>query len=148
MHIQYEFQQPSTGALWRDRLLTAGAAIVIGLTLSSTAPADEVSRENKRAADLKYDQTVRQAKADYKAARAKCNDLGGNQKDVCIKEAKAAEESAMADAKAAKKSTGANAEANADKRQAEFEVAKEKCDAMSGNAKDTCEKEAEAKYRQ
>lgn len=148
MHIHDNFRQPSTGALWRDRLVTMGAAIIIGLTLSNTAPADEVSRETKRAADLKQDQAVRHAKADYKAARAKCNELSGNQKDVCIKEAKAAEKSAQADAKAEKKSTGAHAEANADKREANFKVAKEKCDAMSGNTKDICEKEAEAKYRQ
>lgn len=148
MHTHDNFIQPSMGTLWRDRLLTAGAAIVIGLTLSSTAPADEVSRENKRAADLRYDKIVHQAKADYKAARAKCNSLGGNEKDVCIKEAKAAETSALADAKAAKTNAGANAEANSDKREAAFKVAKEKCDSMSGNSRDICEKEAEAKYRQ
>lgn len=148
MHTHDDFLQPSTGTIWRDRLLTAGAAIIIGMTLSATAPADEVSRENKRAADLKYDQTMHQAKADYKAARANCNNLGGNDKDVCIKEAKAAETSATADARAQKKSAGANAEANSDKREAEFKVAQEKCESMSGNSKDICEKEAEAKYRQ
>jgi hypothetical protein len=147
MHTHDDFLQSSTGAVWRDRLLTAGAAIIIGLTLSNSVPADEVSRNTKRAADVKHDEAVRQAKAEYKAARAKCNELTGNQKDVCVKEAKAAEKSAMADAKAAKKSVGARAEANEDKREAEFKVAKEKCDAMSGNTKDTCEKEAEAKYR-
>jgi hypothetical protein len=136
------------GAIWRDRLLIAGAAIIIGLTLSTTAPADQVSRENKRAADLKYDKTERQAEADYKAARAKCNDLGGNQKDVCVKEAKAAEKSTIAEAKAAKKNAGTDANANSDKREAEFKVAKAKCDSMSGNSRDVCEKEAEARYRQ
>jgi hypothetical protein len=140
--------QQAPRAMWRDRLLSAGGAIAIGLMLSATAPADEVSRENKRAADLKYDQTVRQAKADYKAARAKCDELGGNSKDVCVKEAKAAEKRAIAEAKAEKKNAGTTAEANSDKREAEFKVAKEKCDSLSGNSKDICEKEAEAKYRQ
>ena len=147
MHTHNDFLQPSTGAVWRDRLLTAGAAIIIGLTLNNSVWADEVSRDTKRAADLKHDAAVRQAKADYKVARARCNELAGNQKDVCVKEAKAAEKSAIADAKAAKKATGARAEANEDKRDAEFEVAKEKCDAMSGNAKDACQKEAKARYR-
>lgn len=147
MHTHNDFRD-SGSHVWRDRWLTAGAAIVIGLALSSTSPADEISRDAKREADAKYDQQVKQIKADYKAARAKCNELGGNQKDVCVKEAKANEKSAMADAKAAKKSTGAEAEANADKREAELKVAKERCDSMSGNAKDVCEKEAEAKYRQ
>jgi hypothetical protein len=148
MHTHDTPQRYSTGTVWLDRLLIAGAAIIIGLTLSTTAPADQVSRENKRAAELKYDQTVRQAKADYKAARAKCNNLSGNDKDVCVKEAKAAEESRISEAKAAKKNAGANAEANSDKREAEFKVAKEKCESMSGNSRDICEKEAEARYRQ
>lgn len=148
MHTHDDFLQPSTGAIWRDRLLTAAAAIVIGMTLSATAPADETSSENKRAADLKYDQTVRQAKADYKVARAKCNNLGGNDKDVCVKEAKAAETTSISDATAAKKNAGTNADAHADTRHAEFKVAKEKCESMSGNSKDICEKEAEARYRQ
>lgn len=148
MHTHDSFLQPTTGSIWRDRLLTAGAAIVIGMTLSATAPADETSRENKRAADLKYDQTERQAKADYKAARAKCNNLGGNDKDVCMKEAKAAKTTTISDAKAAKKNAGSNAEARADSREARYEVAKEKCESMSGEAKNVCKKEAEARYRQ
>ena len=148
MHTHNDFLHHSAGTVWRDRLLTAGAAIIIGLTLSNTSPADEVSRDAKRAADQKHDQAVHQAKADYKVARAKCKELSGNEKDVCIKEAKAEEKRAMADAKAAKKTTAAHAEANEDKRDADFKVAKEKCDAMKGNAKNTCEKEAEAKYRQ
>ena len=148
MHTHDSFLHPSTGAIWRDRLLTAGAAIVIGMTLSATAPADETSRENKRAADLKYDRTVRQAKADYKVARAKCNNLRGNDKDICMKEAKAAETTSMSSAKAAKKNAGANAEAHADSRSAEFKAAKQKCESMSGDAKDICKKEAEARYRQ
>jgi hypothetical protein len=144
--MQTETKSPR--AIWRDRLLTVGGAVCLGFMLSAPAPADEVSRENKREADIKYDQTKSQAKADYKAARAKCNELGGNAKDVCVKEAKAAEKSAKADAKAEKKNAGTDANANADRRQAEFKVAKERCDSMAGNTKDICQKEAEAKYRQ
>lgn len=128
----------------QNKLLMAGSAMVIGFALAGPASADETSHAAKREADVKYDQTVHQAKADYKAARAKCNELGGNAKDVCIKEAKAAEKSTLADAKAAKKSTDADASADADKRDAEFKVAREKCDSMSGTAKDICKKEAEA----
>ena len=49
MHTQNDFLQHShnPGAVWRDRLLTAGAAIVIGLSLSNIAPADETKRENQ-----------------------------------------------------------------------------------------------------
>ena len=132
----------------QNKLMMAGSAFVIGFALAGPASADETSHAEKREADVKYDQTVHQAKLDYKAARAKCNELGGNAKDVCIKEAKSAETATIADAKAAKKSTDNDAVAGADKREAEFKVAREKCDSMSGNTKDICKKEAEAQYRQ
>ena len=132
----------------QNKLMLAGSAFVIGFALAVPASADETSHAEKREADVKYDQTVHQAKLDYKAARAKCNELGGNAKDVCIKEAKSAETATIADAKAAKKSTDTDAVAGADKREAEFKVAREKCDSMSGNTKDICKKEAEAQYRQ
>ena len=148
MHTHNDFLQPSTGTVWRDRLLTAGAAIIFGLSVSSMVRADEVSHDAKRAADVQHDEAVSQAKAEYKEARARCNDLGGNPKDVCIKEAKAVKKSTIADANAAKKNAATSAEANEDKREAEFKVAKAKCDSMSGNTRDICEKEAEAKYRQ
>lgn len=148
MHTHNYFAQRSTGTVWRDRLLTAGAAIIFGLTLSNVAPADEVSRDKKRAADSQYDAAVSQAKADYKAARARCDQLAGNDKDVCVKDAKAARKVAKADAKAAKKSTGARAEANEEKREALYKADKEKCDALAGDSKDACEKSAAAKYRQ
>ena len=148
MHTHNDFPQPSSGSVWRERLLTAGAAIIFGLTLSNVAPADEVSRDKKRAADAQHDAAVSQAKADYKAARARCNELAGNDKDVCVKEAKAARDMAKADAKAAKKSTGARAEANEETREALYKADKEKCDALAGDSKDACEKRAEARYRQ
>src|SRR5258706_5764292 len=147
MHTQDDFQSSDT-VRWRDRLLIAAVAIVVGLALSNTSPADEASRDTKRAADVAHDEAAHQAKADYKAARARCNELGGNAKDVCIKEAQAAGKSALTDAKLAKKNAGADAEADKDKREAEFKVAKEKCDSLSGNSKDICKKEAEANYRQ
>ena len=42
---------------------------------------------------------VAHADADYNVAKEKCDDLAGNQKDVCVKEAKAAHMKAKADAK-------------------------------------------------
>ena len=135
------------GELWRDRLLTTGAAVILGLTLSSVAPADDKSKETKRVANAEYNAAVEKAKADYKAARERCDALAGNEKDICVKEAKSDQKRAKADAKALKKSTKAHAEANEEKREANFKVAMEKCDSMTGNEKDVCQKEAEAKYK-
>jgi hypothetical protein len=106
------------------------------------------TRENAR---------IAHAEAAYKVSKEKCDDLAGNQKDVCIKEAKAALVRAKADAKvdrvamdtrkdAAAKQADASNEANADKRDADYKVAIEKCDALAGPAKDACIGNAKAQF--
>jgi len=107
-----------------------------------------------------YNVSIAKAEAIYSVAMQKCDDLSGNTKDVCVKEAKAAETTAKADAKAQMKTADANATANekttdahskaktkssearkdakADKMDAEYTVAKEKCDVYAGGAKDKC----------
>jgi hypothetical protein len=45
----------------------------------------------------------KQVEADYKAAKAKCKPLKGDEKKACTKDAKASHEKAEADIKAAKK---------------------------------------------
>jgi hypothetical protein len=77
-------------------------------------------------------------------AKEKCDDLAGNAKDVCVKEAKAVRVSAKADAKASEKSADARSEAAADKIEAQYKVEKEKCDKFAGNAKDNCVAQAKA----
>jgi hypothetical protein len=86
------------------------------------------------------------AKADYNVAKERCDDKAGNDKDVCIKEAKAVEVKALADAKAGNKTIEAFADASDSKRDANYKVALEKCDMFSGAAKDTCVKDAKAAY--
>jgi hypothetical protein len=86
------------------------------------------------------------ANAEYDVAKAKCGSQTGNAKDVCIKEAKAANVAAKADAKADKQVTTARADARDDKREANYKVAIEKCDASAGAAKDECVASAKAKY--
>lgn len=123
------------------------------------------AKEKTAKADLeaRYDPTeknhykarIAKAEADYDVAKEKCDDLSGNEKDVCVKEAKAAETKAKADAEVAKESTkGAEKAAEAkqdaaeDKRKADYKVAKEKCDALSGDAQSQCVKDAKAHYGQ
>jgi hypothetical protein len=100
---------------------------------------------------------VTRADATYSVAKEKCDDLAGNSKDVCVKEADAALVRAKADAKvdrvgadtrqdAATKQADARNEANAAKREAEYKVAIEKCDALAGSAKDSCVSAAKAQY--
>ena len=86
------------------------------------------------------------AEADYKVAKERCDDRTGNDKDVCVKVAKAALVRAKADAKVTRVSNDAKIDAAKDKREAEYNVAAQKCDALTGDAKGACVKDAKAKY--
>jgi hypothetical protein len=105
----------------------------------------------------RIDARMARADASYDVAKEKCDDMSGNQKDVCVKEAKAAHEKAKADAKVAKvdsktahetadKRAEVRKDAAEDTRDAQYKVAVEKCDAMSGAAKDQCVKNAKVRY--
>ncbi len=92
-----------------------------------------------------YGMAKDQIKADYKAAKASCNSLNGNAKDICVVEAKGNEKVGKADLEA--RYTGkAKAQYNLRlaKAEAAYDVAKEKCDDVTGNAKNVCVKEAKA----
>ena len=100
---------------------------------------------------------VAHAQATYNVAIEKCDDLAGNPKDVCKKEAKAELVKGKADAKAdrvasetnreaATAQAGARKDASADKREADYKVAIEKCDALAGAAKDACVSSAKTQY--
>jgi hypothetical protein len=100
---------------------------------------------------------VARANANYGVAKEKCDDVAGNVKDVCVKEAKAALVRAKADAKvdrvatdaqaqAVEKTAEARKEAGDEKRDADYKVALEKCDALAGAGKDVCVKDARSRY--
>ena len=97
------------------------------------------------------------ADARYSVAKEKCDDMTGNSKDVCVKEAKATYVKAKADAKvdrvasdttntAVQKTAEAKRDAEEDKRDANYKVAIEKCDSLAGTAKDNCVRDAKARY--
>jgi len=86
------------------------------------------------------------AEATYAVAKERCDDLSGNQKDVCVKEAKAARTKAEADAKASRKVSETRAEAAGDKRDAQYKAEVEKCDALAGDAKSSCVNSAKTKF--
>jgi hypothetical protein len=118
----------------------------------------------------KHVKEVRVARADaaYDVAKERCDDRTGNDKDVCVKAAKADYERAKADAKAVQKvaearndaaETKVNADAKADKKvanavadanktklDAEYKLAVEKCDALSGAQKDACVAQTKARF--
>ena len=130
----------------------------------------ELVATNEPTSKHRYDVRLAKADAAFAVAKEKCDDLSGNAKDVCVKEAQAAYVTAKADAKVVVKTTEANTtarektsdantvaraktvdarkDAEADKRDAAYAVAKEKCDAFSGDVKATCIKDAKARYGQ
>ena len=89
---------------------------------------------------------VARADADYSVAKEKCDDLKGNAKDVCVKDAKAAHTRAKVDAKANGKVGEVRKDATDDKRDANYAAAKERCDALNGDAKTKCVNEAKARF--
>ena len=86
------------------------------------------------------------ASANYDLDKVKCNALTGNDKDVCVAQAKAARVAAESDAKADKKAMEARTDARDDKRDAEYKVAMQKCDAFAGAAKDGCVAAAKSQF--
>ncbi|MDO8176947.1 MAG: hypothetical protein Q7T62_01760 [Undibacterium sp.] len=113
------------------------ATAAIGFAGQATAATPEAKATYKAANDS--------AAAEYKVARAKCDSMTGNPKDVCIAEAKAARVLVEANAKAQYKDTlSARAAATKDIADANYDVAKAKCGSQTGNAKDVCIKDAKA----
>ena len=102
--------------------------------------------EYKTTAHELYEGRKDVAEAEYDLAKAKCGTKAGNDKDVCIKEAKAVEVRAKADAKAGNKIADARTDATDAKRTTNYKVALEKCDAFTGDTKDTCVKKAKAQF--
>ena len=89
---------------------------------------------------------VAKAESTYAVAKERCDDKAGNDKDVCVKEAKAVETKALADAKLGKEIGEAKKDAAADKMDADYKVAIEKCDALAGDAKSSCVASAKTKF--
>lgn len=106
-----------------------------------------------------YDLSMARADAEYDVAKQRCQDVAGNDRDVCIKEA----DRAYADAKAGARLTHVINDTNesaeetiADAREeaadtisdSEYGVAREKCDAFAGDVKDECIEQAKAEFAQ
>lgn len=89
---------------------------------------------------------VAKAESAYSVAKEKCDDLAGNAKDVCVKEAKAVEAKALADAKMGKEISMAKKDAAATKNDADYKVDIEKCDSQTGEVKTLCISTAKLKF--
>jgi hypothetical protein len=127
--------------------LTITEALCVA-TLGAFALSAHAATDAEKNIKNQYNAAVEQADAEYKAASEACKTRQGNDKDVCMQQAKANRDKAVADAKASRKSDDAMADAKDTKMEADYKVAKERCDALSGSAKDTCIANAKLKYHQ
>ena len=115
-------------------------SIVAALFAGSTVMAASMSH-------AEYAAKKDQISAEYKADKAACDKLDGNNKDVCVEKAKGKEKVAKAElefnytGKQADSAKIAVAKADAD-----YDVAKEMCDDKKGNDKDLCVKDAKAAH--
>jgi hypothetical protein len=135
--------------------LAGALALALGTTAVQAQQTPTAPRADRPAADRPAtDRKVKNAEedkieADYKAAKAKCDTMQGNAKDVCQKEAKGHEKVAKAELAAKANPSARNERKVAEaKAEATYDVAKEQCDDMKGNEKDACQKDAKAKHEQ
>jgi len=116
--------------------LTALAA-AIGLAFGASALA------NTMMSKADYSAGKKAIAADYKSAKADCDPLVANAKDVCVAEARGREKVALAELEARNEPSDKHRhEVRIAQADAAYAIAKEKCDDRAGNDKDVCMKEA------
>ena len=119
------------------KTLIASAALCAAVGASSALAATMTRAE--------YGTTKDRVSADYKADKAACATMSGNQKDVCQEQAKGKEKVARAELEY--NYTGKMSDSNkiaVAKADSTYAVAKEMCDDKAGNVKDVCVAEAKA----
>ncbi len=152
-HAQYQVDDKACSVLSGNAkdICAATATGKENVAKADAEAAYDTSPKNREAARLA------RADATYATAMQTCDELAGNSKDVCVKEAKSALVKGQADAnvarvtadtrnEAADKQTEARVEAIDDKATAEYKVALEKCDVLAGQVKDDCVSSAKALF--
>lgn len=89
---------------------------------------------------------MRIATAFHERDKTRCNAVVGNDREVCLRQAKATLVTLQADARADRKSIEARLDAQDAKIDAEYRVALQKCDAFAGDVKDGCVSTARATF--
>ena len=117
-------------------LLPLGAALIWAVGHARAATPD---------AKLAYQQARDAAGATYKNARAQCDALAGNPKDVCVAGAKAARVRVEEEVRARYEDTlRAYTRARMRIAAANYDRDKARCDALTGNERDVCREQAKA----
>lgn len=122
-----------------ERLPITVAAAAITLAFSAGAMAAQgISKDEYKAGEKRIS-------AEYKSARAACDSLSANAKDVCIAEAKGNQKVAKAELEASRRPNDKTRRAvRVAKAEAGYAVAREKCNDKAGADKTACVDEAKA----
>ena len=122
-------QHCKTGLAIAAMLAAAGAFAATGDKIDYKAAKDRVS-------------------AEYKADKAACDKFSGNQKDICVEQAKGQGKAALAETEYNYTGKPADADKVAvdERRDADYRLAAEKCDSLAGDAKSACISAAKARY--
>jgi hypothetical protein len=130
----------------------------------------ELEENYKPGVKTRFGARAANAEAQYSVAMERCDDKAGNDKDVCVEQAKASrvheladataqmktskadtvayEKSADANTTAMEKAADAHKDAATAGRDADYAVAREKCKVLAGNTKDLCMSDAKVRYGQ
>lgn len=130
--------EPLTG---HDRDMCVVEAKAVEKRQTASAEADY-----KGTIKSKTNSRIAHADADYMVAKVACDTKAGQEKDICVREARATQVKLVADAKANKTAVDARDDAREDTRDAQYKVALAKCDAMAGTDKDNCVTAAKSAY--
>ena len=123
-------------------ILLLGAAM---LWVAHAKAAGPLTRPGAPEAKLAYEQARELAAANYKNARAQCDAVTGNPKDVCVAEAKAARVLTEEEARAKYENTlKAYTRARLRIADANYSRDKARCAGLAGNEKDVCQAQAKA----
>jgi len=129
---------PCKGTAMNKLNITAIAAALAFAFGNGAMAAQGMSKDEYQAAKDKI-------AANYKSAKARCESLTANAKDVCVAEAKGKENVAKAELEARNKpSDKARSAVSIAKAEAAYAVARQKCDDKTGNDKTACVKDAQA----
>lgn len=114
------------------------------------AKAELEARRDNFTAKARYDVRIAKAEAAHDVAGEKCDDLAGNARDICVKDARAAltrsKAEANADRKAIESSQASREKVARVTREADYDAAVERCDAYAGDAKSRCVAETRARF--
>jgi hypothetical protein len=127
--------------------ITAAGGAYAQSTTTPSATTDKSANRMDKSADRKARKAEEERiEADANAAKAKCDPMKGNEKDVCEAEAKAKEKLDKAELAARHDATPRNQrKVEEAKAEGDYEVAKERCESNK-DAVHACKKEAKAKY--